>query len=159
MFSRDFEVSFPWGPILAILALILATLTWVFYGNAHYAGPIKILCVPLKFTSSMHLSHHSCRLGPSVELPRYSTLKSNSRKHQQTPSEAYGKTAQVLYKSQASKQSTQATTVTTATDSGWTTDGESNDSGISSMGSSSSVGTIMQQDGRDGTGSVSAHPS
>lgn len=33
--------SWSWSPAVTVVATVLASLSWVFYGNSHYAGPIK----------------------------------------------------------------------------------------------------------------------
>ncbi|SCZ97268.1 BZ3500_MvSof-1268-A1-R1_Chr4-2g07099 [Microbotryum saponariae] len=62
-------ISASYASAVLVLVFLLATLAWVFYGNAHYAGPIK---TTTKWT-----------IGAEIELPRSATM-------QKTPTPAGG---------------------------------------------------------------------
>ena len=117
------------GPIIVFVAL-LATLSWVLYGNSHYAGPIKSITV---YT-----------IGREVELPTASYSQSTNRptpngvtptpNFAQNESEAeIGKTANLYSASLATfdvgRSEATGTEFTEYTDDEYTSEGSSDDSG------------------------------
>ncbi|KAH8923846.1 hypothetical protein BT69DRAFT_129596 [Atractiella rhizophila] len=74
-------LTFPWAPVVGIGVLCLSTLSWIFYGNSRYAGPIK------------------ATLGPSVELPKSQPRSSRPDDNSNSSEDRHGKTAQVWVRS------------------------------------------------------------
>jgi hypothetical protein len=72
------SASFSYAAPVLIFVLFLSSLTWIFYGNSHYAGPIKSITV---YT-----------IGREVELPKLTSTSSTNRQtpHSGKPSEPRG---------------------------------------------------------------------
>lgn len=67
-------MSFSYAPPILLAVFMLSTLTWVLYGNSHYAGPIKSTLV---YT-----------IGREVDLPTSQHTPSTQRPSNKTPRKA-----------------------------------------------------------------------
>lgn len=43
--ERGGEENWSWSPVVTVGTIVLSTLSWIVYGNAHYAGPIRSITV------------------------------------------------------------------------------------------------------------------